>query len=587
MAGASRATQCWVATILLGAAPQLAAVTWFDLSAPQLMQYGSFGLAASYAKGGETYSRDLSFIGDYNGRANSSGYIYRPWVLGLNVNGQLNGQLQEYDVYANQLYNSLAWGLGTGLTLYPADESPTFFNANFSQVRSQSSTDNIFNTLSLGISKNLNFSGNSLNSRYAFRNETESENGRDFKVHELELNYTGLYEDHDESGYLRLDSRKATAVGLENSDWNIYLGYNHNFNYWERSYSNIGGSYSVSNRSNSESDVDLTNFRVFNGNSWNIADLPEMRLSLNNQVYSLEQDGRNEGGQVNIQNLTWSSNIAADYDWSDTLSSNASVLVEKNGTVGTLNGERYFEMDSTRILERLATRWRDNFDLGFARYNAHVRGSFNASQGEQDAQDVQLDLSHGIRRDFSPVVGAIGLSLTQAYTRTLTFSDSESSSDRLAHSFDVNWNLGEGASNTNIFGRISHDMSPMDGGSWQERIDVGVESASMASSRASFGGRMNYGWSRTVFAGSDLESQSAWGNLWYREQDLFDIWGLLLEATLDLPLENYFFNDGNNRNDVATLDVKLKYNIGRLEIRFSSVFSETSEFYSISARRKF
>ncbi|QSX37701.1 hypothetical protein [Shewanella sedimentimangrovi] len=576
-----------MATILLGVTPQLAAVTWFDLSTPQLMQYGSVGLAASYYKGEQDYGRDMSFIGDYYGRANSSGYIYRPWVLGLNVNGQLNGQLQEYDVYANQLYNSWSWGLGTGLTLYPADESPTFFNAGFSQLRSQSSTDNIFNTLSLGVSKSLNFSGNYLNSKYAFRNETESENGRDFKVHELELNYTGQYEGHSDYGSLRLDSRKASAVGLDNKDWSLYLSYNHSFNYWEKSYSNIGGSYSRSNRSNSQSDIDLSNFRVFNGNSWNFVDLPELRLSLNNQAYSLEQDGSNEGGLVNIQNLTWSSNMAADYDWSETLSSNASVLLEKTGTVGKLNGEQYFDEDSTRLVERLATRWRDNFDLGFAKYNAHAGGSFNASQGERDSQDLQLDLSHGIRRDFTPGLGSVGLSLTQSYNRTIALSANELESDRLAHSFDVNWNLGEGSTNTNIFGRISHDMSPMDSRNWQERIDVGVESASMRTSRSSFGGRMNYGWSRAVFAGSDFESQSAWGNLWYMEQDLFDIWGLLLEATLDLPLEDYFFNDGNNRNDVATLDVKLKYNLGRLEIKFNSVFSETSEFYSISARRKF
>ncbi|QSX30488.1 hypothetical protein JYB88_02170 [Shewanella cyperi] len=576
-----------MATILLGAAPQLAAVTWFDLSAPQLMQYGSMGLAASYYKGEQDYGRELSFIGDYNGQVNSSGYIYRPWVLGLNLNGRLSGQLQEYDVYANQLYNSMAWGLGTGLTLYPADESPTHFNADFTQLRSQSSTDNVFNKFNLGVSKSLNFSGNYINSRYAFRNETESENGRDFKVHELELNYTGLYEGHSDYGSMRLDSRKASAEGLDNKDWSLYLGYNHSFNYWEKSYSNIGGSYSRSNRGNSQSDIDLSNFRVYNANSWNISDLPELRLSLNNQVYSLEQDGSNEGGLVNIQNLTLSSNMAADYDWSETISSNASVLLEKTGAVGKLNGEQYFEQDSTRLVERLATRWRDNFDLGFARYNAYAGGSFNAFQAELNSQNVNLDLSHSISRDFAPALGSVGLSLTQGYNRTIALSANELESDRLAHSFDVNWSLGEGATNTNIFGRINHDMSPMDSGNWQERIDVGVESASMASSRASFGGRMNYGWSRSVFAGSDSESQSAWGNLWYREQDLFDIWGLLLEANLDLPLEDYFFNDGNNRNDVATLDVKLKYNLGRLEIRFSSVFSETSEFYSISARRKF
>jgi hypothetical protein len=571
----------------MGALP-VAAVTWFDLAPFQLEQYGTIGLEASYNKGAENYSRELSLVGDYTGQAYSSGYIYRPWVLSMNTQGRLNGQIQQYDVYANQLQNAITWGLGSNFVLFPVDKSPTNFYVNFDQTIAVGATDNTFDSLKLGVNNTISFEQGNLGNRYEFRNEKETKTERDFKVHELDLNYTGAFDDQNNFANLRVEYRDASTQLIDNSELNTLLGYNHNVRYGENSSSSLGTSYSMANRSSEQTNIDLLNTRIFNNNYWSMADIPELSMQWSNQIYRFEQLGQNEAGEVDIEQLTLSSNFNTDYEWSDELSNFASVMVEDTGSVGNLNGEQFYDSNTRRYFERLGGRWRDNFDLGFASYNPFTSLSANAVQGDSEKLNVLMDFSHGLRKNILVGEGSVNMALNQAYSNTYEFIDIESPEDRLSHNFDVNWSFGSDGQNTNIFGRLSHDMSLDVPDRKQESLDIGVDVSQYQGSRISFGGNLNYNWSKNYYSKDVVfTSNTGYGRFWYNHKDLFDVYGLYFESNLNVPFVDVFFNDGSNQSNVSTLDFLLRYNLGLLEFRVNSVFSETTEFYAISARRRF
>lgn len=565
-------------------------VTWFELAPFQLEQYGNMGIAASYNSGSEggvdRYSQDLSAVGEYAGNAYSSGYIYRPWVVLFNTNGRLNAQLQQYDVYSNQLQNSLTWGLGNNFVLYPYDSIPTNFYVNFDQTLVSGSVDNVFNNFRLGGNNRIAFDLGSLFNRYEFRNETESDIERDFKVHELELNFDGSTDAQNYYSTIKVDYRNASTVTLNNDDLNMLFNYNHSFRYGNQSSSSFSATYSTNARHADVVSTDVDNARFFNNNTWYFSGLPELSLNLSNQIYRFEQISKNENEWNALEQMTMSSSFSADYDWSDQIAIFASLLFEDTGTVGKQEDVEYYQSDSSRYFEQTGIRWQENYDIGFATYNTFTSTNVTAIQGEEESTVVLLDLSHGLRRGFTVGQSYLTTAISQAYSKSILIVGSDDFNEHLDQYIDINLSMGE-TYNTNFYGRYAYYMSLDDTNEKEQRFDLGLDISTYQSSRVTYGGNFNYNWSNRQYSDNRQDiSGSGYGSLWYNHKDLFDIWGLRLESTLNVPFEDVFFDDGSN-DDIPTLNVLFSYEIGALEVRVNSVLTESSEFYSLSVRRSF
>ncbi len=588
-----RCINCSLLALLLSSS-YLHAASWFDLQPFVDQHYGYLGVTGSYTDAEDISAQELGFTGELHSRAVSQGYIYRPWVVTMNVIGTLNANYNRFNIYEGESRSELNGGLGSNIVLFPVDEIPTNINLDFNQLRSYGTEDNIYNRFKTSIGNSIASETLRLINRYEFRHETETENGRVFNYHNLKFKYNGNFDDSLNFASLEYIIQDAITDDIDNSDNTLLAEYNHSFYYSEKNSSLFTLSYSQVDKKSEDTVNAVVNSRFSSNNSWYVNSLPELKLSFFAQAYRFEQDANikdqvEPSKEMNLkQNQTSiSSTLNLDYQLTDDIDLSASFFAETLNVQSYLDDEQYFEESGNRYQEQVKVRWRHNMPLGDFNYHAFVGNTLSAAQSDETESKWLLDFSHGLKRFFPVGNGSIGLSASQAYRQEIAF-EGVAQQDQLTHYLDVNWSVTDGITQTSIYGRFTDERSPQNHEFKQDRFDIGLSGSLNSSSKESYGGDLYYSWYETHSEFSETTvSHSGSGRAWYRYKHLFDVWGLMFESSLTLPVADYFFDDGDKRKDIATLETKLEYKIGLLELVSENSFSNGTQYYSISAKRRF
>ncbi|TKB48286.1 hypothetical protein FCL40_13125 [Ferrimonas sediminicola] len=580
--------EAWPLLVLLCQWPlPSGAVTWFDLQPFRFDNTGFVGLSASISEFEDINDERIGMIARDRFQVASQGYLYRPWVLSLNLLGTLDANLNRYDLYEGETRNEISAALDSQWVLFPEQKGETKLNLNLGLTNSNGSEDRRYGHLRAKVSKDIKTENTLFSSRYELRHEEEASIDRAFNAHLLDLTYNGSFLNSSNSALLSLVSQQATTDSLDNGELRLLGSFQQQFRFAEQDYTQFLASYSLVDQSSGTLSDLFEHGRLSNLTHWELED--NLSVELFTQAYrssqELEEGEWPESKPTRHEQWLVSANVNLDYRASDQLD-----------LFATLYGERHQErhhrtelvsVDGFQSQQSLGARWRDYLDLGTFRYSLFGSAVLLTRQGTYESAKIDWDISHSLRRSWPLGKGELSLALAENLFGVTTFKG-ESSPTLVGHHLDATWLQTDGLRQLDLYARLTDERELADDRRWYQRLDTGLSGSLQLSSHQALGGNLQFSWDKSRERSRESASTgSGYGRLWYRNDRLSGVRHLRLVSTLMIPFDDLFFDDGDKRNDVASFENTLSYNIGRLESELTAVLSEGNQYYSLNLKRHF
>lgn len=577
--------------ILIIYSNQIMAENWLQLRPFSFSNQGFLGLSSSYTASEDINSESFGYIAESTLKGYGSGYVYRPWVTTIEISTEVDLGLNHFDIYQGEQQSYISTAVGSSLVLYPTGTMPTTFSVNFDQRRLFGTSDNVISNGRFTVNNRLKTDTDRIfTNRYDLQATTEQNNERLHLRHDYNLDYSASDEDSNKSGSFRFINQSTELNGNTDRENNILGNYNVNWRLGTRNNTGLATSLSSVERTSADNKTTTLNGRLSSNSTFYLTGDPKLRLLLIGQIIGYEQDilRVEDNGQIEDyrdDRNTLTGNINLDYEMTDSLQLTGGIFSEYNQQV---NGASGTEENSVNLQEQLSLKYRDRIDIGPFNYNYFVGNTIVSEQKEEGGVEKwQLDLSHGLKRYFPLAGGSLQVSGGESIAHE-QLSKGEKSEPRLNHDLAFNWGIAEGVNNAQLFARFSDERILTTMVQPQNLIDLGLDGSVYLTATQSWGGNLNFNYSsRYEPEGDRSEDSFALGHAWYKDRQFFDIYGLYFESLLTLPVSDLVFDDGDDRKRITTLENKLSYRLGLLEVNVDAILTEESRYYSLSIKRHF
>ncbi len=576
---------------------------------------GWLGFKASYIKDdndndASNSPSDVSATGRLVQKNSWQGFIYRPWVSKAMFNTILQADHNQYNLIDNANQSSVDGLFGTVITLYPYSEFVTDFSFNQrikKTLSSEEDGDNLLLDSQFTIRSGFAPEEASYyaTGEYFFNYSDEAMNERSFLQNSLDLRFGDDIDNANYSIIARLNDENINYLDREYDDEDISLDYQH---YWSP---NIGDSVTISanitRETYSESEIDNSNNNPTDSDADSLIDNELQPLAFESEskraqatLTSFIRSAADErltytfngyvnkntlgGGEEDVSYSNTALSAGGFYDYSDTVQFSASVSSDHS-----LQDESKLEVYSSYA----SASYQDFNDLSDTlSVSWFARDAVTIFRGDEDEERNVISFGYGTVKDFSLFNSYLSVSYDQRLDHETSSNKDELNIEQFKLTNDLAFNLSSvddsGQGSSTVYLLISDSRHLNQDVRYYQHIYLSLQRNQSLGTDDNWGGNIVYEWSKALdLFGEEVVTNSAFGNLWYRHNELWQVPNLRFTSTLDFPLDNLLPEQQQRDNRPASWQNDLDYRVGFLEVRLNSVLSKDSFYAGLEVKRNF
>ena len=558
---------------------------------------GYLGAKASYqsdigSDSNELLSNDgttTSAIGRVIHRNNWQGFIYRPWITSTTLTTELQADYNQYDIQEGGNQSLLAGLLSTSVNLYPHSDYPTTFIFNQYVKKSSGSGDVddnlLFDTL-FSVKNHYQPEDETYSAltQYTFAITDESKDARSYVQNAFDFTGMDEGEGRNYSGMARLNNENRNYLDRNNEHNDASLQFQQ---FWVL---NEGDSINLFADITRENDIEQgdINTRRRDYERAQLTATSFMRSATDDRItYSFNgfanQTNNSISGIGQVEHRSINLSAGSFYDYSDQIRFVASL----DGLVTNSNNEK------TEFISGFgAINYQDQLFLSDSvLLSWFVNDSVSLLRGDEKENINSIQFGDGLSKDFSLFDTNLTVSLDQTVNHEISSIDEgERLLDewQLNHDLALNWSSNSGTVNSVFYLLLSDSRHLTEDKRQFQHAYLSLQRNQILSNADNWGGNLVYEWNKTINELGEQESYAqAFGMLWYRNIELWDVEALRFTSTLTLPLNDLLPDDELRANDIASWENALDYRVGLLEIRLNSVTTENSYYVAFEVKRNF
>ncbi len=570
----------------------LSAEQWLFLGEGFQSVTGWLGIKTSYIKDDTISStgdslNENSATGRLVQKNSWQGFIYRPWVSTTMINTILQADHNQYDLVDNANQSSLDGLFSTKVTLYPNSELSTDFD--FSQrlrktLSSEEGGDNLLVDTQFSVGSRFQPENEtySANAEYFFNYNDESQDQRSFIQNALDLRYTDELQESNYTFIARLNDEKRTYRALENEHDDLSLQYQH---YWAPNISDsIIFSANYTNENDSERDNNIT--RKSQSKRFQATLTSFVRSSSDDRLtYTVNGFVNQSSRDFNQKNTTYSNaNLSAGgfYDYSENIQFSAS-----------LDGNFIKQVGNKKKLVTgyASAAYQDEMDISDSLlFSWFLRDAVTAFRGDESEERNLLSFGDGIVKRFYPFGQPLSVSFEQRIDHAVSSDDQDLLQDKwkLTNDLAINWSSSSQNGISTLYMLLTDSRHLTDDKRQFQHVYVSLQRNQSLGANDNWGGDLVYEWDKTVnIFGNEFVTQNAFGTLWYRNYEVWQIPNLRFTSTLDFPLDKLLPDEELREPQPASWQNNIDYRIGFLEFRLHSVNTTESYYVGLEVKRNF
>jgi len=596
--------------LLVISSPQQArAEQWLYLDDGFESTTGWLGIKASYIKDNNDFANDIenspsdvSATGRLVQRNSWQGFIYRPWVSNVMFNTILQADHNQYNLVDNANQSSIDGLFATVIDLYPHSDLPTEFS--FEQrinktISSEETDDNLMLNSQFTVSSRLTPEESTYyaNATYFFNYSDQSIDETSFLHNALDFSFGDAFETADYTIVARFNDESIKELEREYGEEDLSLQFQH---YWSP---NVGDSVNVSANITRETYNESDN--RFHGDEDNIVDIKQESPAFESEskraqatLTSFIRSQADErltytvNGYVNKnilatgeQSQNYSNTVLSAggfYDFSDTVQFSASIgsdhRLDSNSKAKIYSGYGSASyQDFNDISDTLSVSW-------------FARDAVTVFRGDEDEERNIISFGYGAVKDYSLFNSFLSVSYDQRLDHESSSNKDELRIEQFKLTNDLAFNMSssDGSGSSTVYLLLSDARHLNQDVRSYQHIYLSLQRNQMLGTDDNWGGNIVYEWSKNIdIFGEEVVSNSAFGNLWYRHNELWEVPNLRFTSMLDFPLDNLLPEQQQRDNRPASWQNDLDYRVGFLEVHLNSVVSKGSYYTGLEIKRNF
>ncbi|WP_371374253.1 hypothetical protein [Thalassotalea aquiviva] len=543
-----------------------------------------------------------SWLGEIFNENVWSGYIDKPWIATTIVTSQLKANTSSYDVNSNETISTISAFAGQQIKLYPDSDYPTIFRLGqtlgshsgrrgYEYAHTDFHVTNTYTPTGASFSTRINY--RALFDR-EFASSTESDDGKRLD-HELDFEFNDSHSRGDYKLIARADKLdiEYESDNLLSQDLrqNLSLQYLQDWQFNEQDSVYLNASVSTDKYAIDSVNV-LNNQSIKIGSGYDVFQTNVSSFirskEIENLTYNLNayiNQTQLESGFSNSANTAKNASVyfATIYDYDQNWQFDGSIdsyYSESNG-----NGSQFYAAFANASYQQSA-------ELSESiRYQFMVNNGIGLDRGDRNGENYAFRMGNGFTKFISVYDTSLQISFDQLVSHQVNNAKNVDPEQwQISHDLDFEWSAYQGGVSSTALLTLSDTRHLTDDLDRFQQIYLTLRRSTQLGDYDSWGGDFVYEWNSTVFDdGSSGTYNRAWGNLFYRNTELWDIQNLRFTSELRVPLNDLLPDEnrfGNSRQ-VANWHNKLDYRIGLLELDFNATMTEDYYHLALNIKRNF
>jgi len=574
---------------------------WLNLSQSNSDTRGFVGLSLSdngAIRGNEQGSEEgvnTSWIGDIINENIWQGYIDKPWIATAKVRTQLTASINSYDISTNDNTSILTAYAQSSIKLYPDSTYPTTFTLG--QRIGEVSSTHAYRYYKTDFSVNNTYkpekASYSASTYYRANFDTEDADSSGGEEHDrfnqqFDFNFTDNLQSSNYTVIARSERKDQESRFNQNKrellDENMSLQYQQNWFTSGQDSTYLAADISSNKSTITEEDIeDINRF-----------DLAQINISsyiaskqYDNLTYNFNAFANRTEQETDVQSKSRVNDIinvfaGANWDYNDNWRFSGSLD-------GNYLNDQHTQTNFYSTL--LSANYDDNKDLSESiKLNWFVGNSVGIEAGGINGQSYTLALGNGISKELTPLDTSLRISFDQSLNHVVdSAKDAEPDEWKINHDLNFGWSDYQNGVNSSAQLSFSDTRHLSDDPYQFQRAYFTVNRDVLLSESDSWGGGFVFEWTNTINDDGEISKSSrAWGSLFYRNSELWQVTNLRFTSELEVPFNDLLpEEDVRIDNQIATWRNRLDYRVGLLTFDLDSTLTEENYHISINVRRNF